>query len=105
MDLVEWLGNVLVRVDSYPGRGYALYVEGEWPFSVQSRALVLERDLYSDALPNAAVLHGLRYALSMVQALDVVANARAQRPDVDAAGLVDAINFYWKRDAYIVFRD
>ena len=99
----EWLGNILSRIESYPLRGHALYVEGGPPVHAKTRALVLETDLYSDELPALAQLHGLRETLSVQQARSIVANARQQRPDVSPAELVLAFNHYWERDAFIDF--
>ena len=40
--------------------------------------------------------------LSVNVARDVVANARLQKAEVSPAELVDAFNFYWEHDAFIV---
>ncbi|HEX8699013.1 MAG TPA: hypothetical protein VF815_09270 [Myxococcaceae bacterium] len=103
MAAFEWLGNILSRIESYPRRGHALYVEGGHPLDVKTPALVLARDVYSDDLPALAQQHGLRQTLSVQQVMDIVENARAQRPDVGPAELVQAFNFYWERDAFIDF--
>lgn len=103
MDSFEWLGNVLANIGSYPTRAHALYVEEGAPFEVKTRTMVLERDLYSDELPEAAKRFSLRRTLSVVDASDVVENARQQRPDVSPAEIVHAFNFYWERDAFIDF--
>ncbi|WP_163862708.1 DUF7716 domain-containing protein [Myxococcus eversor] len=103
MNSFEWLGNVLANIGSYPMRARALYVEEGAPFDVKARTMVLEHDLYSDELPEAAQRFALRRTLSVLDASGVVENARRQKPDVSPAELVQAFNFYWKRDAFIDF--
>ncbi|NMO15816.1 hypothetical protein HPC49_14265 [Pyxidicoccus fallax] len=103
MSNFEWLGNILSRIETYPWFGHALYVEGNAPFETKTRAMVLAYDVYSDEPPPLAVAHGLRRTLSVDQAQGIVMNARMQRPEVTPSELVQAFNYYWKRDAFIDF--
>ncbi|WP_147469455.1 hypothetical protein [Corallococcus sp. AB045] len=99
----ESLGRVLLAVDEDRIWGYALYMHGGPPWSEDAECMFLERDVYSGDLPEAAASNGLRYILSASHVFQVVNNARLQRPDVDAAGLVEALSFYFRNDAFIVF--
>ncbi|QSQ19331.1 hypothetical protein JY651_28795 [Pyxidicoccus parkwayensis] len=103
MATLEWLGNLLSRIETYPERAHALYLEGIAPFEVKTRAVILERDVYSGELPEFAKAHGLRKSLSVAVVRGIVENARQQRPDVSPSNLVRAFNHYWKRDAFIDF--
>ncbi|NBD13826.1 DUF7716 domain-containing protein [Corallococcus silvisoli] len=103
MESTEWLANVVARIDAYPTRAHAIYVKGEHPLEVRTPTMVLERDVYSDELPDLARKHGLRYVLSVADVLGIVSNARRQRADVSATELVEAVNFYLKHDAFIDF--
>lgn len=102
MESFEWLANVLARIDIYPVRAHALYVQGKPPLNVRTRTLVLERDVYSSELPALALRHSLSMTLSVADAQDIVANARLQKAEASPAELVAAFNFYWEHDAFIV---
>ncbi|WP_147469308.1 hypothetical protein [Corallococcus sp. AB045] len=101
MESFEWLANVLARIDAYPVRGHALYIRDNHPLGLRTPTLVLQRDVYSDELPELACKHGLHKALSVADTRSIVANARLQKEDASPAELVEAFNFYWKHDAFI----
>ncbi|WP_224242643.1 DUF7716 domain-containing protein [Hyalangium gracile] len=96
------LGKIL-RAIKEPTRGYALYMRGGLPWAAHSEACILERDLYSDDLPPFAEANGLVKILSAAQVLEVVDNARLQKPNVSEQELVEALAHYCNRDAFIEF--
>lgn len=101
MESFEWLANVLARIDTFQERTHGLYVQGKPPLNVRTRTIVLERDIYSDELPEFARRHGLSETLSISVAQDIVGNARLQKAEATPAELVEAFNFYWEHDAFI----
>jgi hypothetical protein len=98
---LQWLANVLLHIDEQDWT-HELYVEGAPPFQVRTRCLVLEEGEEPEQPPELARRHGLRRALSVHQAQGVVHNARAQKPEVGAAELVAAFNYYFEHDAFLV---
>ncbi|WP_164003019.1 DUF7716 domain-containing protein [Pyxidicoccus caerfyrddinensis] len=100
----QTLGSVLTGIGERT-RGYALYMRGPPPWTEASECMMLERDIYSDVLPILAAENGLVKILSAAQVRQVVVNARLQRPDATTADLVDALEFYFQRDAFIDFGD
>ncbi|WP_123784109.1 hypothetical protein [Corallococcus macrosporus] len=91
IDSFEWLGNVLANTGSYPTHARALYVEEGLPFDVKTRVMVLERAPYSDELPEAARRFSLIRIPSVLDASDVVENARQQKSGVLTLTLVDGV--------------
>ncbi|MBJ6759869.1 hypothetical protein JGU66_03785 [Myxococcaceae bacterium JPH2] len=63
---------------------------------------MLERDLYSDGLPQLASEKGLMMILSTAQIRQVVVNARRQKPDVQPGELVAALAHYYVNDSFVV---
>ncbi|WP_223645495.1 hypothetical protein [Corallococcus sp. EGB] len=68
---------------------------------MRTRTIVLERDFYSDELPEFARMHGLSETLSISAAQQIVSNARLQKAKATPAEFVAAFNFYWDNDAFI----
>ncbi|NRD49791.1 DUF7716 domain-containing protein [Corallococcus exiguus] len=99
----ESLGQVLLAVDEDRTYGFALYMRDGPPWLESTECMFLERDVYSGDLPEAAANNGLRYILSGSHVFQVVNNARLQRPDVGVSGLVEALSFYFRNDAFILF--
>ncbi|NPC52746.1 hypothetical protein HPC50_37435 [Corallococcus exiguus] len=99
----ESLGQVLLEVDEDRTYGFALYMRDGPPWLGSTECMFLERDVYSGELPEAAAGNGLRYILSGSHVFQVVNNARQQRPDAGVADLVEALSFYFRNDAFIVF--
>src|SRR5262245_10408366 len=102
MEMIR-LEDVLARVDGFRW-DYALHLpNGEW--SLETRGAVLDpTDAESaDDVPPFALENGLRSVLGMQAVQDVVANARAQKHSATALDLLQALRFYFERDAFIEF--
>ncbi|WNZ63997.1 hypothetical protein QEG98_10045 [Myxococcus sp. MxC21-1] len=102
MDKLLSLGEVLVHINECHWEDF-LYAEGRPPWTVETRCVVIERDPYSDELPEAAKALSLVPVLQVSDVKSVVRNAKQQRPDVSTEDLVRALTFYFQKDAYIDF--
>ncbi|WNG52018.1 hypothetical protein F0U60_53865 [Archangium minus] len=96
------LGDVLQRIEEFHWQDF-LFAETRPPWTAETRCAVLERDPYSDELPDEAKRLSLVPVLDIQVVQSVVRNAMLQRPDLQAADLVRALEFYFKRDAFIEF--
>jgi len=96
------LSEAIERIDALPWN-YALFLQGENPWNEQTPCAVLDPDDSDDPDedPDEAKQLGLKYAMSVADAQDVVANAKAQTPDIDMTGLIGAFNFYHAHDAFV----
>ena len=101
---IRCLLEVLDIVETLPW-DQALYLGGTPPWDACSPCAVLDPDEYDG--PEERLLsggeHEFHYALSIATVQDIVANAKAQKPDVDLRGLIEALNYYYKNDAFIEF--
>ena len=114
-DTLRTLGELLRDVDALDWK-HATYLpysdawigdDGYIQWTASTPCAVLdpqesETDKPDDA-PPFAKKHGFNYALGISEVKDIVANARLQRPNVDAEGLVEAFMHYIDHDAFIVF--
>ena len=92
-DRLPWDRTVYVRPDP-AGR-----------LSLGSQCRVLDQNEPEDPndLPSLAKANGLEELLPVAVFQDVVTNAHAQKPNVTLAQLVQAVEFYRNRDAFIEF--
>ena len=99
---IRRLSEVIDIIETLPW-DQALYLKGTPPWQACSPCAVLDPDEF-DALQNRPLFsdeHELHYALSIQTVQDIVANAKAQKPDVDLAGLIEALNYYYRNDAFM----
>nr|WP_224242656.1 hypothetical protein [Hyalangium gracile] len=82
-------------------REHSLYMRGGPPWTADSEGCILECDIYSNELPEFAKANGLIEILPASDVLDVVENARLQKPSVSDGELVEALSHYYSRDAFI----
>jgi len=102
----EPLRNFLAKLGSRPDQW--LYVSSEsaaieldtpcHPLVVDESELSPEEQDELDAYPETV---GLRCFLCLTQLGDIAENLRQQRPNFSNHELLNAINFYWSRDAFI----
>jgi hypothetical protein len=83
-----------------PPRGFSVYARTR-DVSLETPVLFLERDVYSDELPEAASAVGFQPAFTDELLGGVVSNARQQRPGVLVEELMEALNYYLEFDAFI----
>jgi len=99
------LKHVLEQVESFPWT-HALYADRTVPWSLQTKCLVHDPDDVAsddDDLPEIVVAAEMQDVLEIQDVKDIVANAKAQRPDVTLDELLQAFVFYIERDAFIAF--
>ncbi|KAB8333704.1 hypothetical protein SD80_012285 [Scytonema tolypothrichoides VB-61278] len=84
---------------------YALYIEGNPPWVETTRCAVLDPDDVGDyeETPQFAVANLLRYALSIADIQDIYDNARIQLGTVSIETFIQALNYYFLNDAFIIF--
>ena len=99
---LQTLADVLRSVDKFPWNR-AIYVAGEYPWSVHTVAAVLDAAEIEDTNKKAelAEKYGLCYALNIETVQDIVHSAKRQVPEPDVEFLVDSFNYYWKYDAFL----
>ncbi len=102
------LAEILDNVENENERAWVYLPEnGAW--GLDSPALALEslevspeeEDDPDAGIPPEAKFFKLKQALPVGVIRDIVANAKAQRPNVDSGGLFSAFIFYYKNDAFI----
>ena len=103
MDRLVLLGDVLQCIEDFHWEDF-LFAVTRPPWTSETRCAVLERDPYSDELPEEARRLSLVPVLQVQDVKSVVRNAMRQRPDIQAADLVRALEFYFTRDAFIDFQ-
>jgi hypothetical protein len=83
----------------------ALFLPGDGGWAIDTPCAILAVDPYDDgeADPPFARQWGLRRALSVAQFQDIVANAREQIAEPTPEQLLNAMLFYYDRDAFIDF--
>ena len=96
------LGDVLASVDTLPWN-FALYMPQSAQWNLETTSAVLDPDDAADdeEEPRFARDRGLKYALGIQDVQGVVKNARAQKPDVDLQGLLEALRYYFDHDAFL----
>lgn len=102
----DTLCNFLTELGSLPDLW--LYISSEsaaieldtpcYPLVVDESGLSPEEQDELDVYPETV---GLKCFLSLTQLEDIADNLRQQRPNFSNQDLLNAINFYWSRDAFI----
>ncbi|NMO18512.1 hypothetical protein HPC49_17935 [Pyxidicoccus fallax] len=100
----ETLGAVLKDIQNRNWL-HSLYGATRPPWTADTLCVVLERDTYSEEVPEFARRHSLRDVLSVHQAQGIVENARRQLAEPGVDELVQAFNYYFKKDAFIRFTE
>ena len=90
----EPLRTILDNIQSYPWDA-TLYLKGQHRWTPETFGVVLSPDR------NPAEEDEFQHALSLQQVQDVIENAKNQKPDVDTEQLVEALNYYFRNDAFI----
>ena len=106
MSVFQTLAEILEAIDSY--QGGEVYFRTPPPWGLDSECIVLEalpinpneEDPFDDR-HEFAVIHGLEASILVQEIMSVVRNAQLQRPDVNVQTLVEAVNYYYDRDAYM----
>jgi len=89
--------------------GDGLYAQYEAPWSVETLCamLPLEQIILDDdgnsleeEDPEFAVENNLQYALTSEEIEDVIANAKHQKRTISVEELVEALNYYYRHDAF-----
>ena len=99
------LGEVLRDPDRFPWND-ALYAAAASAFAEDLPVLVHDPDDVDDDvsdLPSEAAALGYEYVLGMQTVQSIVRNARQQRPEASTTDLLDALDFYYSNDAFIVW--
>jgi hypothetical protein len=98
--------QVLLAADSLSS-GYAVFSFNKQPLTVHQPVMLAELDLLEpdEDEPAQARELGYRYILGVSELQDVVTNARLQVSAPTLQQLLDALNFYFARDAFIEFSD
>ncbi|MDP3233790.1 MAG: hypothetical protein Q8S33_10795 [Myxococcales bacterium] len=99
---MKTLGELLQEIDQHHWQS-SVFVETDVQLAPSNRAQVVRTDRYTgEALePVAASLHKL---LSVADVRDIVSNARQQLPSATPEQLVEALQYYVLKDAFIEFR-
>lgn len=101
---IQTLAEVLTDIDALTW-SHALYLDKQQPWSAASRCAVLDpndtEDLEVDDEPQLITIHDLRYALTVSTVQDIVDNTKQQRVGVSLEELIQAVNYYYKNDAFI----
>jgi hypothetical protein len=104
MEKLTTLSELLQSPDDFPWNE-AIYLPKDQDWSLSSPvALSSSDDCVEGEDPIIARNNGLAYALMMSDGQDIVANARAQKPDSTLDDLLKAFVFYYKNDAFITFK-
>jgi hypothetical protein len=102
------LGHIVDHLDELPSSSWLWIRAGTsdvdfatecYPVQIDSRE-VSEEEMV--AFEDAAAGAGFMSFLSSDQLAEIIGNLIEQRPDFTRADLGQAIDFYWKRDAFIV---
>ena len=95
------LGDVLSNADQLEWDGVLFLPADPASWTGDTVALVVAEDEVDENDRHAeADKHSLSYILGVSAVQDVKANALAQIPDADVDALVDALRFYFTRDAF-----
>src|SRR5687768_8991660 len=101
---IRSLAEVLSSIQSQPW-SHAVYVDTQRPWRKETQCAVLDpndiEDPDSDDDPEFAMKHGLKYALTVGTAQDIVDNTRQQKAQATLADLIKAFNYYYDHDAFI----
>ena len=107
--MTKTLADVLVEPRGQPGGWLFLPKDEEWELGVAALVKEMEEVPPGDegeeeaGYPQQARTANLMAALRLVDVEDVVANARAQKPDASEAELLEAFLYYYDNDAFITF--
>jgi hypothetical protein len=102
------LGHIVDHLDELPPSGWLMirnataemnFASECYPVEIDSRDVSEEEMVAFEAALKAA---GYKYFLNRDQIREVIGNLEEQRPDFTPADLERAIDFYWKRDAFVV---
>lgn len=99
------LGQVLHGPEEHPWN-HALYAAPEAAFNETLPVLIWDVDDIAEDdtdLPAEALALDYDYVLDMQTVQSIVANARQQRPEAGTEDLLDAFDYYYENDAFIVF--
>lgn len=102
MKAVQSLGEVLDSVDDLTWDD-ALYLAGEYPWTADSLAAVLDPDEIENEVDEPFIVrqYGLRYVLDMQSVHAIVIHARQETTTPDIDYLLRAFNHYCKNDAFM----
>lgn len=95
-----------MTADSLPN-GYAVFSFNKRPLTLHQPVMLAKLDSLEpdEDEPAEARELGYRYILGVSELQDVVVNARLQVSSPTLQQLLDALNFYFARDAFIEFSD
>lgn len=98
---MKTLGKLLQEIDRHHWES-SLFVESDVQLSVLSRAQIVKTDPYT-LEPLEFVEPTLRQLLSVQDVQGIVSNALQQEPHATVAQLVEALQYYVSKDAFIDF--
>jgi|GEM_PF-3184193 len=101
------LGTVLQELHNYSWNKDSVFLQDEYPWNPSSVCAVLQPQ-DKDYEPNEIDLdyakrNDLKETLSVRTAQQIVENARQQKKGISESELVDAFNYYFGNDAFILF--
>ena len=97
------LSDVLVLVDNEPMAGI-IFTKEEYPWGVDSSCIVLdvpEEEYNPKGGTDFTEANGLKRALTIEYAMQIVYYARQQVTNPSPQQLVDSFNYYYKYDAFL----
>ena len=98
------LGEVLRNPERFPWN-YALYAAPDLPFELNLPVLIWDVDDVDENtdLPAEAKSLGMVYVLGMQTIQGIVSNAKEQRPEASIERLLDALDFYYRNDTFVIW--
>lgn len=98
------LGEVLRDPERFPW-DYALYAHPDRAFDLAMPVLIWDvDDVEEDSdIPAEATALGFDYVLGMQTVQGIVSNALQQRPEASIDQLLEALDFYYRNDAFVVW--